>query len=183
MNSQLAVIALVDVEAAINANSLAGNIYVVDNNRLIGSTGQGTAALTTTVVGCQIVNWLVSGIDWSNPLMYAFINNIKGEAVEKQIMIPQLFDSPAIGSMGYWWGGTVDAIIPGKYSYTLSIDLGGKMNLDWNLYLDVQTGFIMEATTATTARAKLSHSLQDQAIADGSIMNPNNFVSLFPRIR
>lgn len=143
MYSQLSVGLLVDVEAALRAKSLAGNVYGLDTNGPHGTQGQGTGRLTTGITGNQVVNWLVRGIDWRSPRYYALVRAVKGEAVEKQILIPQLYDSPSLIGRGYWWGGTVDARVPGVYEYALSIDLGGELCLDCPLYLDVKNGFTM----------------------------------------
>lgn len=143
MYSQLSVGFLVDVEAALKAKSLEGHIYGLDTNGRDGSQGQGTGRLVTRVVGNQVVNWLVRGIDWRSPTYYAYLRAVKGEAVDKQVLIPQLYDSPSLAGRGYWWGGTVDARVPGTYDYTLSINLGDVMTLDWTLTLDVQDGFTM----------------------------------------
>lgn len=182
MNNQLAIIVLIDTEAALAAKSLRGNAYLVDNFRFMGSTGQGTENLTTTVIGNQVVNWLVGGIDLSGTQPTPVLESIGGEAVDKQIMVPQLFDSPALdGSMGLWWGATVDSNVPGKYGYTLHFNIGGS-KLVLNSTLDVQTGFTMEVPLSKTVAPRAAAAgLRAKAMANGSILNPDNHVSLFTR--
>jgi hypothetical protein len=184
MNSQLGIVVLIDVEAALNANSLHGNAFLIDNYRFMGSTGQGTEQLTTAVVGAQIVNWLATGIDLSGQQPYPFLEKIGGEAVEKQIMVPQLFDSPVLDdSRGLWWGATVDASIPGKYSYTLSFDIAGK-KMELVPSINVQTGFTMfeklqNATAQRTVSATLAQA-KTQALRASSVPTPGDHLSFFP---
>ncbi|HEY5508056.1 MAG TPA: hypothetical protein VIK29_05230 [Paludibacter sp.] len=72
MSQEITIIVLVDIQAAIKTKSLEGNIYLMDNLRTDGSTGEGTGKLITAIDGsywcdgsqsCDIVmNWLISGI-------------------------------------------------------------------------------------------------------------------------
>ncbi|NET03369.1 MAG: hypothetical protein F6K16_01250 [Symploca sp. SIO2B6] len=72
MAQQLAIVAMIDIDAALKNNSLEGNIYLFDNMKLQGSEGQGTSHLTTAIHGTydsdglqaneQVLNWLVFGI-------------------------------------------------------------------------------------------------------------------------
>lgn len=73
MSQQITVILMIDIEAALNANKLEGNLYMIDNLRTEGSEGEGTGHLVTAVKGNHwsdgsqageaIFNWLISGID------------------------------------------------------------------------------------------------------------------------
>lgn len=68
MAQQLAIIVLVDVGNALEAQSLDGNVYLFDNMKLHGSAGQGTPDLVTAIHGShwqdgsqgteQVLNWL-----------------------------------------------------------------------------------------------------------------------------
>lgn len=189
MNNQLAIVVMIDVEAALRAGSLQGNTYLVDNNRVNGSSGQGSGQLTTQVVGNQILNWLASGIDLSGQQPFPVLENIGGEAVEKQVMVPLLFDSPALdGNLGLWWGASVDANVSGRYSYTMYFDIGG-VKLELVSSINVAQDFTMEpeiAALVTRPRMaapvrRAATALQARAAADGSILNPDNHVSLFTR--
>lgn len=72
MGQQITVIVMVDVQAALNAGKLDGNIYLIDNLRTDGSEGVGTGELITAVHGSYwsngsqatevIINWLTSAI-------------------------------------------------------------------------------------------------------------------------
>ncbi|MFI0239857.1 hypothetical protein [Streptomyces sp. NPDC016845] len=68
MAQQLAIIVLVDIGNALEANTLQGNTYLFDNMKLHGSEGQGTGDLVTAIHGAywrdgsqateQVLNWL-----------------------------------------------------------------------------------------------------------------------------
>ncbi len=68
MAQQHAIIVLVDVAAAIQSRTLDGNVYLFDNMKFLGSTGEGTGDLVTVVPGAywsdgsqateQVLNWL-----------------------------------------------------------------------------------------------------------------------------
>lgn len=189
MNNQLAIVVMIDVEAALRTGSLQGNTYLVDNNRVKGSSGQGTGQLTTQVVGNQIMNWLASGIDVSRQQPFPVLESIGGEAVEKQVMVPLLFDSPALdGLLGLWWGASVDANVSGKYDYTMFFDIGG-VKMEFVSSVNVVQDFTMEpeiAALVTRPRMaapvrRAATALQARTAADGSILNPDNHVSLFTR--
>lgn len=72
MSQQLEIIVMIDIEAAIKANTLEGNTYLFDNMKLQGSEGQGTDNLVTAINGThyfdgsqadeQVLNWLPYGI-------------------------------------------------------------------------------------------------------------------------
>ncbi|WP_329364410.1 hypothetical protein OG896_10490 [Streptomyces sp. NBC_00669] len=67
MNQQVAVVVLVDVAAALESRTLEGSIHLLDNARLQGSVGQGSADLITAINGSywsdgsqadeQVINW------------------------------------------------------------------------------------------------------------------------------
>ena len=126
MNSQLAILAIVDVEAVQNTGTLIGNCNLIDNNRVRGSSGEGSGQLVTHVEGSQIVNWLVLPADIFNGGSSPYITKIGGEAVDKGIMVPRVFESPEFGSLGIWWGANVTTNHEGLYHYTLTFNVGGK---------------------------------------------------------
>ncbi|MDH6059803.1 hypothetical protein NWP17_05020 [Chrysosporum bergii ANA360D] len=72
MSQQLGIILLVDVAAALAANTLEGNTYLFDNMKLQGSEGLGTGKLISAINGTsfcdgsqaneQVLNWLPYGV-------------------------------------------------------------------------------------------------------------------------
>jgi len=69
-SQQLGIVVMIDVAAAIGAGRLDDHIYLVDNNRSEGSTGEGTARLVSAIDAtrihtqghAQVLNWLAFGI-------------------------------------------------------------------------------------------------------------------------
>lgn len=72
MAQEITIIVAIDTMAAIRANQLEGNIYLIDNLRREGSEGNGTGHLTTAIHGTRwkdgsqasepLLNWLVTGV-------------------------------------------------------------------------------------------------------------------------
>jgi hypothetical protein len=77
MSQQLGILLMIDTAAAIEAGSLDGNIYLIDNGKWAGSTGEGTGHLVTAVDGTwifgqadtQVLNWLPLGIESPPPTL------------------------------------------------------------------------------------------------------------------
>lgn len=72
MSQQLGIIVMIEVESAIKANSLQGNVYLFDNMKLQGSEGEGTGKFISAINGThfcdgsqaneQVLNWLPYGL-------------------------------------------------------------------------------------------------------------------------
>jgi hypothetical protein len=70
MSQQLGILLMIDSAAAIEAGTLDGNIYLIDNAKWVGSTGEGTGHLVTAVNGARaagqvdvpVLNWLPYGV-------------------------------------------------------------------------------------------------------------------------
>lgn len=72
MSQEITIISMIDIQGALNANKLDGNIYMMDNLRTEGSEGEGTGNLITALNGTYwsdgsqasevLLNWLISGI-------------------------------------------------------------------------------------------------------------------------
>lgn len=79
MSQQLAIIVMVDTENALKDNTLEGNIYLFDNMKLQGTTGNGTGTLVTAINGShwsdgsqaneQVLNWLPYGLGSTPPTL------------------------------------------------------------------------------------------------------------------
>lgn len=201
MNGQLAIAVVIDTQAALAAQSLSDCTYLMDNNRNAGSTGEGTGQLVVRVVGSQIMNWLAIGLGSSSVAVALW--KIGGDAVDQQVMVPLLFDSPTWdNSGGYWWGAMVDANSPGVYNYTLYFNVR-EYNADWTVKkdtkleyvtsIDVRSPFTMDTPAGWPYQQQLRQRLQSQAstvaaadslharaVADGSIFDPKSHRRPFP---
>lgn len=91
MSRQITILVMIDTDGAFRDNSLEGNIYLVDSERLDGSTGEGTGDLTTVVGngvladGSQsediVLNWCVGSIDTLPPTLPRFYAEYKRKKV------------------------------------------------------------------------------------------------------
>lgn len=89
MAQELTIIALVDIQAALDAGTLDGNIYLIDNLRTEGSENEATGNLISAINGShwfdgsqaseQLINWLPYGISSLPPTLPRFYleNRIK----------------------------------------------------------------------------------------------------------
>lgn len=70
MGQQLGIVVLIDIPAAVDSNTLDGNIWLVDNGGWEGSTGEGSPDLVSTIdvtdaqidPGNAVLNWIPIGI-------------------------------------------------------------------------------------------------------------------------
>lgn len=79
MRQEITIIVTIDIEAALNENTLDGNIYLTDNLRTEGSMGESTGNLVSILNGShwadgsqadeQVLNWLASGIGMLPPTL------------------------------------------------------------------------------------------------------------------
>lgn len=157
MNSQLAVVVVIDVEAALIEDTLVGNCYLIDNNRFRGSSGEGSDQLITFVEGNRVMNWLVLPADIFNATSIPYLTKIGGEAVEKGIMSPKVYESPEFDTRGLWWGGNVVTNQEGLYRYILTYNVGGK-EMDFVSYIYAKPAF----SNYGTIQEEASLQLQDQ---------------------
>ncbi|MFG2003955.1 hypothetical protein ACGFNU_32840 [Spirillospora sp. NPDC048911] len=137
MPQHLALIVLVDVNAALKAGALEDNIYLLDNMSLLGSENEGTGNLVTAVNGTcwcdgsqadeQVLNWLPYSLGRDTvsgpPPLTPVITDITGEAVDQQIIYPAQYGSPDLVTDGWYWSASVDTSHHGTFSYTLEIEL------------------------------------------------------------
>lgn len=95
MSQQLGIVLMIDSAAAIEAGTLDGNIYLVDNGRSSGSTGEGTAHLVTAIEGIlvpgqadiPVLNWLPYGVSSPPPTLpqHFFLDAASRETVTRHV--------------------------------------------------------------------------------------------------
>jgi len=173
MSQQLGIVIIIDVKSALKENNLENNIYMFDNNKWLGSQGEGSKELISAIhqdgYNGQIMNWIscavgslpitipktffmkknnVSVLTAKNSQMQLDITGkeldlskinadellniqrpmpeileIKGEAVDKGIIVPAIYGSPDPLSQGLYWSAVVSMSQKGKYTYTLYFKL------------------------------------------------------------
>ncbi len=111
------VLIVVDGAGAIGAGTLRGNVYMVDNEKYLGSWGQGESELHTLAIPGQVVCWRIEPIVSTEQVG---IVHFEGPMVEKKVCVPVragTMDEP------FWMGRTQGAF--GRYEYRIRIDVGG----------------------------------------------------------
>ena len=157
MNSvQLNVVTLVNMERASANQSLAGNMFMVDNS--VGGTGQGTGQLETVCKQGQVINWIIRPIEMEKrpdgtwPPMpkinnLVFLDTERGdeeEVAERRIFtelkiygMPDRMRSPYTPVYYYWAGAVLSSAPPGVYRYRLVLELEQENGKD-KLYLNTE---------------------------------------------
>jgi hypothetical protein len=113
MGQQAGIVVLIDIDAAVEAGHLEGNTYLIDNQKWMGSTGEGTGHLITAIDGVraraqvepQVLNWVAYGIAALPPSLpksffgRRFVGPVQPEAVgpsarrtEVPGFVPRLLD-------------------------------------------------------------------------------------------
>ncbi|MDO9105752.1 MAG: hypothetical protein Q7U57_12435 [Methylovulum sp.] len=97
MSQEITIIVMIDTAAAINANTLEGNIYLVDNLKTEGSEGEGTGQLNTAVNGAHwidgsqsgehLLNWLPSGIGSLPPSLPRTFHQHKSKLIDRKNLL------------------------------------------------------------------------------------------------
>jgi hypothetical protein len=113
----VSIIVPVDIVETLTTDTLEGNVYLIDNNKSLGSTGEGTAQLHTHLEVGDRVGWFVMGLEVETAVN---IIEIQGPAVK--ICNPE----PQAGDFNTLWIGTVTQCESGTYPYTLVLNVEGK---------------------------------------------------------
>ncbi|QXJ20215.1 hypothetical protein AGRA3207_000888 [Actinomadura graeca] len=96
MAQQQAIIVLVDIANALRERTLRGNVYLFDNMRFLGSTGEGTGDLVTAIPGSywsdgsqgseQVLNWLPSSLGSIPPTVPRGYHTERSQAIDRQAL-------------------------------------------------------------------------------------------------
>jgi hypothetical protein len=100
MSQQLGILLMIDSAAAIEAGTLDGNIYLIDNAKWIGSAGEGTGHLVTAVNGARaasqidvpVLNWLPYGVASPPPTLPQtfFLGDAARETLSQRVRSPEV---------------------------------------------------------------------------------------------
>ena len=99
MSQQLGILLMIDSAAAIEAGTLDGNIYLIDNAKWVGSTGEGTGHLVTAINGARVagqvdvpvLNWLPYGVASPPPTLPQtfFLGDAARETLAQHVRSPE----------------------------------------------------------------------------------------------
>jgi len=130
-NRTIVIIAAVDIIGILASNTLKGNIYLFDNNRLMGSSGEGTENLKTKIIFNQneklSLVWNVMPLE---PESFAGISQITADKEYIMIEKKQYPDSDVI-----YWTGMIKKQFDHLH-YKLSIKVGTR-DTEYSCDLDI----------------------------------------------
>lgn len=129
---QIDILMVVDAVGALASNNLTANIYLIDNNKYVGSGNEGQAELRTACTDGQIINWKVTSINPGNDVE---IQSFSGQMITGNFCNPQ---KQGITGEEFWQGrievnGKAQTV---QYNATLTID-GKPMTFDPFLVVSV----------------------------------------------
>ena len=124
------VLMIVDVEGALAASppSLGGNIYLIDTNKYMGSSGEGQNELSTTLNEGDTIVWSVAPVDPSTQLA---ITGFSGSAVDAGYIQPTPQGADYTSKFNV--GPHVPAGDVGFYNATFQFE--GGQSLSWDPHL------------------------------------------------
>ncbi|HEX4494045.1 MAG TPA: hypothetical protein VIE43_00125 [Thermoanaerobaculia bacterium] len=113
MSTAVDVLIVVDVEGALAAKNLNGNVYMVDTNKFFGSYTEGGEELVTTVSNGENIVWSISPVD---PATSVTISGFNGNAIGQQI-------APVAQPDGSWFSQVSVPINSSGTQYQYSVNL------------------------------------------------------------
>lgn len=130
-NKTIVIIVAVDIIGILASDSLIGNIYLFDNNRLMGSSGEGTENLKTKIRFNQneevSLVWNVMPLE---PESFACISQITANKEYINLEKKQYPNSDVI-----YWKGTINKLFE-LLTYKLSIKVGTR-DAEYSCKLDI----------------------------------------------
>lgn len=128
------VLLVIDAIGALVSGDLTNNTYMVDTNKYMGSSGQGTNKLHTKCFDTQRINWRVSSV---SPNCDLKIIDFHGGMVNEKVCVPLKQG----GLDDEYWTARVQArLTPGQkatYSYYCKISIQGKI-MEFDPYIEVE---------------------------------------------
>lgn len=121
-NKTIAILVALDTIGILASNTLKGNIYLFDNNKLMGSSGEGTENLKTKITFNQdeevSLVWNVMSLECES---FASISQIVAD--EKYIKIERLRYPSS--DVVYWKGSTIKRFDYLKYKLSIIVGTSG----------------------------------------------------------
>lgn len=127
----VSILGVVNAARALAQGTLFDNVFWYDNNKAAGSQFLGTDHLVSAIDTGAAVTWVVSPLEVETFVEFA---DMTGPAVK---MTNATLETAYDGGLVYW-KGQVASSAKGEYSYTFSLNVGGRvMELPANLTLAV----------------------------------------------
>ena len=114
--SEVVIKLALDVVGALESQSMDGNVFALDTNRLLGSKKNGTDSLQTAVSRGTRVTWMVAMVECE---VYAALEDI---IIDKSIMQPAKQQFP--GTSVSYWSGEVKSEVQAPIKYDLVFKIG-----------------------------------------------------------
>ncbi|MDF2381388.1 hypothetical protein JMG10_07930 [Nostoc ellipsosporum NOK] len=124
----ISVLIVVDCAGAAATGNLAGNVYMADTLKFLGSWNEGQCDLHTLTQTGQLIKWRVVPV---SPDSQVSIMGFGGQMLDQRVCVPQ-----KTGIDDDLWEGRVEAK-PGRYNYDVQISVSGK-SMRFSPWLEVE---------------------------------------------
>ncbi|HLP47531.1 MAG TPA: hypothetical protein VK469_16405 [Candidatus Kapabacteria bacterium] len=124
------VLVIVDVEGALANNDLQNNVYLVDNQKYMGSWQEGQCELVTACHDTQKIKWRVTAISPDDDVA---INSFSGQMINNRYCVPK---QEGTGDDVYWEGTVESQDNRGQYQYSMTLSMSGK-NLTFDPFIQI----------------------------------------------
>ena len=116
----VSVLVAVDTENALASGDLQNNVYLMDNNKYMGSYGEGTSELVTEINDGQLIKWKVTSIVPENQVQ---IVNFFGQAPNEGVIRPV---KQGFGGESVWEARVEARGQAGTYQYSMTLSFDGR---------------------------------------------------------
>lgn len=124
----ISILIVVDCLGAAASGSLAGNVYMADTLKFLGSWNEGQCDLHTLTQTGQLVKWRVEPVSAGCQVS---ITGFGGQMTGKRVCVPV-----NTGLDNEIWEGRIQAD-PGRYSYNVNLSVDGRA-MSLSPWLEVQ---------------------------------------------
>ncbi|SFR83092.1 alpha-pore-forming tripartite toxin MakABE regulator [Anaeromicropila populeti] len=121
MKKHIFILIVLDSVGALTSGDLSGNAYLVDNNKRVGSFGEGQSELVTACSNNQFLEWRISTVD---PYQEAQIVGFSGQIVDNNICTPR---KTGLDEDTYWAGVVQTQGDTGEFQYTIEISMNNQI--------------------------------------------------------
>lgn len=115
----ISIVSIVDVVGTLSEESLAGNLYMMDDNKANGSTDQGTEFLKTKVKEGDTLVWVVQALECE-----AYVS-ISGIIIDEKYCEPEQKTYEGT-DITYWIGRVKTGVKNSTVPYKLKFKLGSR---------------------------------------------------------
>lgn len=118
--NSISILIVVDALGAVAADTLMGNVYLIDTNKFLGSWQEGTDTLHTVAEDGQVLNWHAMPV---SPSTNVVITGFSGRMSDDGVCRPT---EQGLSGDRFWQGRVETHGSVGSWTYTVTLSIDGK---------------------------------------------------------